>query len=114
MNNYIDFRSDPSNDHITDGMWCGTNNIRPEDLKGWKLENPKSMVSILEKRRGLYADELIKVDQALFEKAKEGDSKAISLAWARFEGWSPKIEEDQAKATGGKAKTLADLIGEMS
>lgn len=113
MDAYVLFRSDPSNDHVTDGMWCGTNNILPSLLKTWKLENPKKMISILEKRRASYADELIKVDQALFEKAKEGDSKAIALAWARFEGWSPKIEEQENKATGGKARTLADLIQEM-
>lgn len=113
MDAYVIFRSDPSNDHISDGQWCGTNNINISLLKTWKLENPKRMVSILEKRRGSYADELIKVDQALFEKAKEGDSKAIALAWARFEGWSPKIEEQENKQAGGKTKTLADLIQEM-
>lgn len=113
MDNYVAFRSDPSNDHVTDGMWCGTNNFSPTDLKTWKLSHSKEMFSILEKRRACYADELIKVDQALFEKAKEGDSKAIALAWARYEGWSPKIEEDANKQGLGKNRTLADLIGEM-
>jgi len=112
MDNYIAFRSDPSNDHITDGMWCGQQSKSIIELKEWKLANAAKMVSILEKRRGLYADELIKVDQALFEKAKQGDSKAISLAWARFEGWSPKIEEEASKQGLGKNKTLADLISE--
>lgn len=113
MNDYIAFRSDPSNDHVTDGMWCGQNNLNIVELKRWKLEHPDEMVSILEKRRSRYAEKLIEVDQALFDKAKAGDPRAIELLWSRFENWSPKIEENNARAGLGKNKTLADLMGEL-
>lgn len=113
FDDYPSFRSDPANDHISDGMWCGTNMLNIQLLSNWKLANPAVMFSILEKRRGLYADALIKVDQALFEKAKAGDPRAIELCWSRFENWSPKIEEANAKAGLGKNKTLADLMGEL-
>lgn len=110
---YAAFRCDPANDHLTDGMWCGTNNFRPEDLSNWKKEHPREMMSILEKRRGLYADHLIKIDQALLDKARSGDPRSIELAWARYESWSPKTEEQAAKQGLGKHKTLSDLMGEL-
>lgn len=113
MRNYIEFRSNPANDHINDGMWCGQNKISQDALEAWKMANPDAMMKILEARRTRYADQLIKVDQALFEKAKQGDPRSIQLAWARFENWSPKIEEDAVKKTAGKNKTLSELIGEM-
>lgn len=112
LSDYVEFRSNPANDHITDGVWCNEL-LNIDDLIQWKLEHPKEMFSILEKRRAQYADHLIKVDQALFEKAKNGDPRAIELVWSRFENWSPKIEENNAKQGMGKNKTLADLMGEL-
>lgn len=113
MNDYIEFRSDPSNDAITDGQWCGQRQLNVADFKRWKVEHPQEMMCILEKRRSRYAEKLIEVDQALFEKAKQGDPRSIELLWSRFENWSPKIEEHNAKTGQGKAKTLADLMGEL-
>lgn len=113
MEAYIAFRSDPSNDHISDGMWAGQNGHGITELKRWQDSHPLEMMSILEKRRGRYAGKLIEIDQALFEKAKAGDARAIELLWARFEGWSTKIEEANAKSGFGKTKTLADLMSEL-
>lgn len=113
MTGYVEFRSDPANDSETDGMWAGKNNISIITLTKWKADNPQIMFSILEKRRGRYAEKLIEVDKALFEKAKAGDARAIELLWSRFENWSPKIEEQNARAGFGKNKTLADLMGEL-
>lgn len=110
---YITFRSDPSNDETSDGVWCGQNTLSIIDFKKWKQANPEKMLSILEKRRSRYAERLIEVDQALFTKAKSGDARSIELLWSRFENWSPKIEEQNAKMGLGKTKTLADLIGEL-
>lgn len=112
LNDYIPFRTDPSNDHISDGVWCGEQ-LRIDDLVKWKVENPEKMLSILEKRRSLYADELIKIDQALLLKAKSGDPRSIELCWSRFESWSIKTEEQAAKQGFGKNKTLAELIGDL-
>lgn len=112
-NDYPSFRCDPSNDHISDGVWCGQNALDILTLAKWKHEHAKEMLSVLETRRGLYADELIKIDQGLLAKARSGDPRSIELVWARFENWSPKIEEANAKSGLGKAKTLADLMGEL-
>lgn len=111
-NDYISFRKDPSNDHISDGVWCAED-VRIDDLVKWKVAHPAEMLSILEKRRELYADELIKIDQALLLKARSGDPRSIELVWSRFENWSPRIEENNAKQGLGKNKTLADLMGEL-
>lgn len=109
---YCNFRSNPANDSVTDGMWCGTNNVPLEQLQAWKQQNPAEVEKILQTRRANYADEMIQIDSALLRKAKAGDARSIQLAWARFENWSPKIEEEQSKKTGGRNKTFAELISE--
>lgn len=113
LSDYEEFRSDPTNDATTDGMWCGQNGLDIVELKKWKMTHPDRMFSILERRRSRYAEKLIEVDQALFRKAQEGDARSIELLWSRFESWTPKIEENNAKTGQGKAKTLADLMGEL-
>jgi hypothetical protein len=109
---YCEFKSNPANDHISDGVWCSQNKVSMADLQTWKAEHPAEVERILTTRRARYADEMIKIDTALLTKAKQGDPKSIQLAWARFENWSPKIEEEAAKKTGGKNKTIAELINE--
>jgi hypothetical protein len=109
---YIAFRSDPSNDHETDAQWCGKMRTPYRELREWKTGNPRAMEAILGARRSRYADEMIKIDAALLQKAKEGDPKSIQLAWARFENWSPRIEEEASRKSGGRVKTLAELIAE--
>jgi hypothetical protein len=93
-------------------MWCGQSGIHIDDLLKWKAESPEIMEEILKTRRSRYADEMIQIDSALLRKAKAGDARSIQLAWARFENWSPKIEEEASKKTGGRNKTLAELISE--
>lgn len=112
MGLFAEFRANPANDHVTDNMWCGQNNIGVDELASWKVKFPDTMEWILATRRSMYADEMIKIDTALLTKAKTGDPKSIQLAWARFENWSPRIEEEQSKKTGGKNKTFAELIAE--
>jgi hypothetical protein len=113
IEDYVAFRSDPTNDNTTDGMWCGQNGLDIVALHKWKAENSQAMFSILEKRRSRYAEKLIDIDASLLAKAKQGDARSIELVWSRFENWSPKIEENAAKQGFGKTKTLADLMGEM-
>lgn len=109
---YVSFRANPANDHITDAMWCGQCGLHTDDLASWKAQNPEAMEQLLNLRRSRYADEMIKIDAALLGKAKAGDTKSIQLAWARFENWSPKIEEEANKRTGGRNKSFADLVAE--
>jgi hypothetical protein len=112
MQEYINFRSNPANDHTTDSMWCEQRGISKQVLQQWKMANPGIMEKILQYRRARYADELIKIDAALLAKAKAGDAAAAKLCWARFEDWTPTVMENEAKKSGGKAKTLSELIAE--
>jgi len=109
---YFDFRCNPENDSTTDAMWCSRVGIPVTNLDSWKASNPAEMEKILAIRRSRYANEMIQIDAALLKKAKAGDARSIQLAWARFENWSPKIEEEASKKTGGRNKTLAELIAE--
>ena len=109
---FTEFRSNPTNDATTDNMWCGQKNVDPQLLQEAKVAHPEIMDKILAARRSRYADEMINIDAALLSKAKAGDVKSIQLAWARFENWSPRIEEEQSKKTGGRNKSFAELIAE--
>jgi len=61
-----------------------------------KVFTPKELHEIeqeaLENRRRKYASVLAKVDNALLERAQQGDPQAIKLVYQRFEGWSEKKE----------------------
>lgn len=111
MIKYIAFRADPANDTMTDGMWCGQNGVNIEALKAWKNANPSVMAALLEKRRSRYTEHLSEVDQALIEKAKEGDTRAAELLYRRFENWTPKQAEAELKRNPTN-KTFAELIAE--
>lgn len=47
-------------------------------------------IEAMEMRRTAYITRLSKVDDALFDKAYEGDVNAIKLVYQRFEGWTEK------------------------
>mgnify|MGYP001769360452 CR=1 FL=1 len=106
---YVTFRSNPDNDELTDGMWCGQQGQPPTLVKELRMAYPKLDFEILEARRSEYAKLLAKVDKALFDKAIEGDAKAADTIYRRFENWSPKNAETPGKAG---IKTFADLIQE--
>ena len=106
---YIQFRTDPDNDEITDGMWCGQQNSPVTMIGMIRKEFPTLDFEILTARRAAYAQLLAKVDTAVFDKAIKGDAKAADLIYRRFEGWSPKMTEDGKPSD---AKTFSDLIQE--
>jgi hypothetical protein len=108
---YLDFRSNPSNDETTDGMWCGQNQFSILELADWKSKEPKWAQHVLEQRRTRYAEQLSAVDAALIEKAKGGDTKAAELLYRRFENWTPKAA-DEALKRNPTQKTFAELIEE--
>jgi hypothetical protein len=83
-----------------------------EALKEWKNNNPSALAELLEKRRARYTEHLSAVDQALIEKAKEGDTRAAELLYRRFENWTPKQAEAELKRNPTN-KTFAELIAEV-
>jgi hypothetical protein len=110
---YIDWLAHPDNDDDTDGMFVGQVGAEHAQLKEVKLLYPDIPQKALDKRRQAYAAQLKAVDKALFEKAKSGDAKAADLVYRRFENWSPRIADENAKISGaGRTKTFAELIAE--
>lgn len=108
---YIAFRSLAHNDDVTDGMWCAQNNVSVADLNEWKELKPDWSKMVLEQRRTKYAEQLMAVDQALIEKAQNGDTKAAELLYRRFENWTPK-QADEALRKNPLQKTFAELVAE--
>jgi hypothetical protein len=107
---YVAFRGDPSNDETTDGQFVAQIGLSPAAVDVLRASSETADRVLIERRKRM-AKHLQEVDDGLLKKAKAGDTRAASLVYARFEGWTPKVEETNAKTAGG-AKTLADLIAE--
>ena len=108
LDEYIAFRSDIRNVATTDGMWASQQNIPLPELKQF-LSLQSVQDAILKLQRSRYSSYLADVDRALFAKAMSGDTKAAALLYAKFEGWTPRVAEADAKKTGGQ-RTLAQII----
>ena len=67
----------------------------------------------LENRRRKYASIIAKVDNALMERAQQGDPQAIKLVYQKFEGWSEKQQHEHAGKGGGPVKTEKRVIVEF-
>lgn len=111
VSGYLTFRSNPSNDETTDGMWCGQMRFPIQDLQDWKGQHPEWALHVLEKRRAQYAEQISAVDAALLAKAQAGDTRAAELIYRRFENWTPKAA-DEALKKNPTQKTFAELIEE--
>jgi hypothetical protein len=108
---YLAFRKNPANDETTDGMWCGQNKLQPDWLIATKVHDPKWAQELLDYRRSRMAEDILEVDKGLVAKAKAGNTQAASLLYARFEGWTPKVAESEAKRNP-TMKTFAELVAE--
>jgi len=109
---YIAFLAEPENDDMTDGMFCGQNDVSVDVLRAMKEKDAQIPLEALAMRRAQYASMLKDVDSALFKKAIAGDTKAADLVYRRFENWSPKQADEDRQEIGSKAKTFAELIAE--
>lgn len=90
----LEYLSDPNNDFPT-------REIMSKQILGFKHRQqinhaftPDELHEIeqeaLQIRRRKYASIIAKVDNALMERAQQGDPQAIKLVYQRFEGWSEK------------------------
>ena len=111
MAQYKRLRVNPANDDTTDGQLAAQAGVTIDDLQEAKRMCPERMREVLEARRTLYHDELLEIDRALFERAKAGDTKAADLVYRRFENWTPKQAEADAKRNPTQ-KTFAQLVEE--
>jgi len=93
IDRYIRFRSNPSFDNKQDSYFCTKLGISLDTLDNAKMENSGWAKRVLKARRTRYAEKMIEIDKALFLAAKSGDTKAADLLYRRFDGWNPKIVE---------------------
>lgn len=66
-------------------------------------------------RRLKYSPELAKIDKALIDRAIDGDSKAIKLAYQKFENWmeGKKIEIDGDLKTPGLSAEIMEMFNKV-
>jgi len=90
---YILYKTNPDNDGKEDSFFVSTFGFSLQDLRKAKKQCPEWAKEVLELRRARYAEKLGDVDKALFQAAKAGDTKAADLLYRRFDGWNPRIVE---------------------
>ena len=90
---YIAFKANPGNDKSGDTVFCSEAGVSLSELKSLKKMHKDWAKSALNLRREHYAEKMVEIDRALFIAAKNGDTKAADLLYRRFDGWNPKIVE---------------------
>lgn len=93
IDQYIAFKANPGNDQKEDSFFCSATGISLSELEVEKKAYRDWAKSALNRRREHYAEKMVEIDQALFTAAKHGDTKAADLLYRRFDGWNPKIVE---------------------
>ncbi len=68
--------------------FCKRQNVNYEAFFRVLKKDPKHMESILNGIRKRYHEMSIEVDLALYDKARNGDPRAIDLWYKRIEGWN--------------------------
>jgi len=91
---YVQYRTNPDNDDKTDSYFCSSNGYALEDLKTLLRDDTVILKDILHARRNSYSGQMLKIDDAMFRAAMSGDTKAADLLYRRFDGWNPKIVEE--------------------
>jgi len=90
---YILYRSNPDNDEKADSLFASSFGFSLVDIRKAKRENKDWAKQTLEARRERYAEQIVGVDKAMFMAAKAGDTKAADLLYRRFDGWNPRVVE---------------------
>ena len=93
IDQYIAFKANPGNDKKDDAFFCSESGVSLSELKKEKKLYKMWGKSALNLRREHYAEKMVEIDRALFMAAKNGDTKAADLLYRRFDGWNPKIVE---------------------
>lgn len=93
IDKYIAFKANPGNDKKDDAFFCSESGVSLSELKKEKRAYKDWGKSALNLRREFYAEKMVEIDKALFTAAKNGDTKAADLLYRRFDGWNPKIVE---------------------
>ena len=93
IDTYILYRANPDNDDKKDSFFVSTFGFAMKDLSKAKRATKDWAQKVLEIRRAKYAEHILGIDKAMFKAAYCGDTKAADLLYRRFDGWNPKIVE---------------------
>ena len=108
---YVEFRKNPDNDEVTDGVWAAQQRLDIEQLQLSKKSYMDWADEVLKHRRARIAEQMLEVDKGLLLKAKAGNTAAVELLYRRFENWTPKQAEAEMKRNPTN-KTFAELVAE--
>lgn len=90
---YIQYRTNPDNDEHSLSHFSTLYGFSLSEVRA-ALHGDKSLdKDILDARRKMYAIRMQKIDDALFKSAAAGDTRAADLLYRRFDGWDPKVVE---------------------
>jgi len=90
---YILYKTNPDNDGKADSLFASSFGFSLVELRKEKRINKDWAQRVLDARRARYAEHISDVDKAMFMAAKAGDTKAADLLYRRFDGWNPRIVE---------------------
>lgn len=93
IDKYIRFKANPENDKKDDTFFCTEVGVSINELRKVKRNYKTWAKEALGIRRDHYSEKMVEIDRALFQAAKSGDTKAADLLYRRFDGWNPKIIE---------------------
>ncbi len=88
---YIQYRTHPDNDKHSLSHFCTRFGFSLSDVRAVLFGDKHLEKDILESRRNKYAARMQKIDDALFDSAEKGDTRAADLLYRRFDGWDPKL-----------------------
>jgi len=93
IDTYILYKTNPDNDGKNDSFFVSSFGFSLPELRKAKRQHKDWAQKVLDARRARYAEQIGDVDKALFQAAKCGDTKAADLLYRRFDGWNPRIVE---------------------
>lgn len=87
LEDYIEFRIDPTNRQSEDSKFCSAHSISLGTLQELKKGNPGWAKDLLARSRDERLSEMLYVDDGVINQAKGGNVKAAELAYERVEGY---------------------------
>ena len=91
---YIQYRTNPDTDKNSLSHFCTRYGFSLSEARSVLTGDKELENDVLLARRAKYATRMQKIDDALFESAEKGDTRAADLLYRRFDGWNPKMVEE--------------------
>lgn len=108
---YITWKINPENDKSKDSKFSSSNSLSLASFRKILTETKIDYHSrIVDERRAKYKPQMLEIDKAMFKKALEGDVKAATLLYQKYDGWNPKLIE----INDNRKYTFIDIMKRLS